>query len=309
MIRISVIGAGRNRNGIGEYIAKYFHKNNARVVSLLGTTEESSARASVAVKKYGIDATPYTDLHGMVDKERPDAIVIASPPETHGEYLQKCGEVGVHVFCEKPFIWPPGEDSRKTVENILQGFRKKKLTVAMNSQWPFALSDYERICGKINLGKRNTFFVLLSPFCQGKEMIPDSVPHALSLLYVLFGPGEISHLMVDSNDPAAMTLRFQYLGQGKDCEVTLELSHHEQQPRPFRFGLNGRLIQRHLDPATYDFYFEHKGRRFRITDPLESSVRNFVEALEMSKEPLIGPPHIAATTSLLKGIYESCREI
>ena len=39
-MKISIIGAGRNNNGIGEYIAKYFHKNKAIVTSVLGTTKK-----------------------------------------------------------------------------------------------------------------------------------------------------------------------------------------------------------------------------------------------------------------------------
>ena len=69
-MKVSIIGAGRNRNGIGKYIGKYFQKNGATVTSVLGTKEKTSHNASSALKQYGIDATPYTDFNKMVEKER-----------------------------------------------------------------------------------------------------------------------------------------------------------------------------------------------------------------------------------------------
>ena len=49
----------------------------------------------------------------MVEKEKPDAVVIASPSSTHYEYLKKCVEAGVNVFCEKPFVWQHSGDMGK----------------------------------------------------------------------------------------------------------------------------------------------------------------------------------------------------
>src|SRR3972149_1888963 len=72
--KISIIGAGRNRNGIGEYIGKYFHKHRGKVTSVLGTTEKTSLQASLALRKYGIEARPYTDFDQMVRAEKPEAV-------------------------------------------------------------------------------------------------------------------------------------------------------------------------------------------------------------------------------------------
>ena len=261
----------------------------------------------MSLKAYGIESTPFTNFDAMVEEQRPDAVVIASPSRTHLDYLQKCTDLGVHVFCEKPFIWPLGENSSEAVEGLLQRFQTTGVRVAMNSQLPFALNDYAKLCGRIDLKRRNTLFILLSPFCEGTEMVPESVPHALSLLYVLFGRGEIVDVTVKSADSRKMTLRFRYVVQEKECEVTIQLTYHEEQPRPFQFGLNGRTVNRHLDLATYTIYFEYEGTRVRIEDPLELSVINFMNAMEKRVEPLIGPSHIAATTSLLKGIYDELK--
>ena len=89
-VHISIIGAGRARNGIGEYIVKYFHQHGAVITSVLGTSEKTSFQASLGLRKYGVEARPYTDFDRMVERENPDAVIIASPSSTHYEYLIKC---------------------------------------------------------------------------------------------------------------------------------------------------------------------------------------------------------------------------
>jgi hypothetical protein len=305
-MRVSIIGAGRNRNGIGEYIGKYFHAHGATVTSVLGTTGETSQGAAVALGKYGIDAAPYTNLYRMLEKENPDTVVIASPSTTHYEYLTKCVEAGVNIFCEKPFVWDPPGDLEKTTKELLGRAREKKLTVAMNSQWVFALKPYEELCGRIDSNKTNRFDVLMSPFSPGKEMIPESVPHPLSLLYCSVGAGEIRDLSFESPEERVMVITFTYgAGQG-DCDVTLTLASQKTQPRKFQFGFNGKIVSRGIDVGNYEISFQYGATQLRIVDPLGLSVRNFIEAVREKADPVVGGSHILNNMVLLKQIYDGC---
>ena len=67
----------------------------------------------------------------------------------------------------------------------------------MNSQWPFALPYYDELCGTVDANTIERFDMRLSPLCSGKEMIIDSVPHALSVLFCKCGPGEIKELAIE----------------------------------------------------------------------------------------------------------------
>jgi len=304
MIRVLIVGAGRRRNGIGEYIAKYFHKNKAQVVAVLGTTQETSLRAASALEKYGIASTPYSDFDEMVDRESPDVLVIASPASTHYDYLARGLESGLHVFCEKPFIWGVAGPLEKAVSHVLNRAREKQLTLAMNSQLPFTLNDYEKLCGKMERRESNRFYAAMSPFASGAEMIPDTMPHVLSLLYAVFGEGRVKNVRFESTTPRDLKIEFQYAGSSGICETRVELASHERQPRPFRFGWNGKIVNRSLDLANYDIYFDHEGQRLKIQDPLEASVINFIEAFERKVEPLVGSRHILNNTVLLKEIFD-----
>jgi len=307
-LNVSIIGAGRTRNGIGEYIGKYFHQHGAKVTSLLGTTEKTSLQASSALRIYGIDAHPYTNFDEMVRGEKPDAVVIASPSSTHYEYLLKCLNLGLHIFCEKPFLWDDHNDIRKRIGGIFEKAREKKITIAMNSQWPFSTDDYEEICGKIRIKETNNFFIRMSPFSPGKVMIPESVPHPLSILYCGLGAGEIQKLSFESEGEGEMSIRFTYLFGTRACETFIRLVHQKTPPREFSFGFNDKIVSRSLDLKNYEIYFNYGSKKLRIVDPLELSIKNFMEALEKKTDPFIGPPHILHNMSLLKEIYDGFGE-
>jgi len=308
-MKVSIIGASRNRSGIGEYIGKYFHKNGAKVTSVLGTTEETSRNASSGLRKYGIESNPFTDFFKMIENEKPDVVAIASPSPTNYPFLRGCVELGLNIFCEKPFIRPDVDDTSEKVEDILEKVKEKRLTVAMNSQWPFAVKYYRRICGGIEIKKSNRFFMTMSPFATGKEMIPEAVPHALSLLYCLLGGGEISDLIFEPAGKDEMFMKFRYDFGARHCEVFLKLVNKEKQPRDFQFGLNDKIVRRSLNLKNYDIYFNYGSKRLKIADPLELSVRNFMTAVEKKVEPLIGYSHIVSNMSLLKIIYDAYREV
>ena len=304
-MKVSIIGAGRNRNGIGEYVGKYFHKNSAEVRSVLGRTEETSRKASLNLQKYGIISNAYTDLHEMVERERPDVVVIASPSSTHYDYLVKCVDLGLNIFCEKPFLNPDLDDVKARVENILEKAKEKKLTLAMNSQWPFALKYYKKVVGEIEIKKSNRFFISLSPITSGREMISEAVPHALSLLYSVLGEGEIGNLMFESPKEEEITIKFKYLFGKKDCEVWINLVKGIEQPRELQFGFNDKIVKRSLNLRNYDIYFNYGNRKRKIADPLDLSVKDFIRAVEKRSEPLVGYSHILCNMASLKNIYDS----
>ncbi len=307
-MKVSIIGARKKRSGIGEYIGKYFHRNGATITSVLGTAEKTARDASLGLRKYGIDSTPYTDFYKMVESEEPDTTVIASPPSTHYEYLVKCVDLGLNIFCEKPFVWEEANDTRGMVEHLFEKARQKNVTVAMNSQWPFSIRYYEEMCGPIDSEKTNKFSITMSPLSRGREMIPESLPHALSMLYSVFGDGEIVDLLFQFHK-GKMVVRFQYQSETNDCDVFINLVRKVQQPRDFCFGFNDRIVHRILNLGNYDIYFGYEDKKIKIIDPLELSVRDFIEAVGGQREPLIGYHHIMSTMSLLQGIYDGCRKV
>jgi hypothetical protein len=304
-MKVSIIGAGRNNNGIGEYIAKYFHKNMVSVISVLGSTENSAQNAAIRLKHYGIKASAYNDFNRMIKDERPDSIAIASPLPTHFEYLIKSVEANLNIFCEKPFIWK-NHGPYKPIDFVFQQAENRNLKIAMNSQWPFSLPEYEALCGSIDKKKTDTFFIHLSPMVAGKEMILDSVPHALSILYSALGKGKVKNIDIDSSDNK-MKIKFMYHTKDNKCKVLINLQREKKQPRSFKFGFNEKIVNRFLDLKDYSIYFKYLDKTIEVTDPLELSVKDFITSVKTKREPKIGKMHIIATNNMLKNIY-TCYE-
>ena len=306
-MKTAIIGAGKNKSGIGQYIGKYFQKNGAIVTSVLGTTEKTARKASSILTQYGIDAAYYTDFDSMMRRERPDAVVIACPALAHYEYLINCVKEGVHIFCEKPFVWQDKNDIdiNSLLENIFETAESNDLTIAMNSQCPFSLPYYEELCGPVHSQKLNTFFIRLSPMVSGKEMILESVPHALSILYIVLGDGQIGNISIQGYKEKIIT-QFHYIFTTGYCEVMIELVRTILPPRSFSYGFNGKIIHRVLDLDTYDISFKYSDEILRIKDPLELSVQDFISAVRDKREPLIGKAHIMSNMVLLKKIYDCC---
>ncbi|MBT8351395.1 MAG: Gfo/Idh/MocA family oxidoreductase [Deltaproteobacteria bacterium] len=304
-MKVSIIGAGRNNNGVGEFIAKYFHQNKADVISVLGTTRNTAQNATDRLKRYGIHASAYSDFYRMIEEERPDSIAIASPALTHFEYLIKSVKANLNIFCEKPFSWK-NHDQTKQIDYIFQKAEDHNLKIAMNSQWPFSLPAYESLCGHIDKKKTDSFFIHLSPMVAGKEMILDSVPHALSILYSALGEGKIKNINFDSNKNK-MKIGFIYHTNSSKCKVLISLVREEKQPRSFKFGFNDKIVSRGLDLKDYDIYFTYLDKTIKVADPLELSVKDFLSSVKYKREPQIGKLHIMATSDMLKNIY-NCYE-
>ena len=305
-MNVALIGSRRNRSGIGQYIARYFHQNGASVTAVLGTTERSASAAAAALQEYGIAATAYTDFTVMAKDNLFDTVVIASPTATHYEYLIKSLEAGAHIFCEKPFVFSEKDDIEKMLTSIFTLAEAGNLTVGMNSQWPFSLLSYEKLCGSIEPGKVDRFFMRLSPICTGKEMILESVPHALSILYATCGMGTLDNLTIHHPDEEQMTLHADYRSRHARITVEIELIRNEHPPRELAFGFNDLLVKRSIALDTYDIFFNHAKKIRKIVDPLTLSVQDFISSVRDKREPLIGKTHIISTTLLLKQAYAGC---
>jgi hypothetical protein len=303
-MKIAIIGARRERTGIGGYIARYFHQNGAHVACVLGTTDTTAAMAAEALAPYGIKARPYRDFSEMVGQEDLDAVAIASPAQTHYTYLSASMEHRLSVFCEKPFLDPSRDDLPGDLETLFHLARKNGATVAMNSQWPFCLPSYEELCGTLLPEKVHRFSIRLSPLSTGREMIPDSVPHGLSLLHAVLGAGTVHDLSFEKGD-SSLGITFTYASTDTDCAVNMQLVRETTQPRTFSFGFNGHVADRFIDMASYEISLAFGDHQLVIPDPLGLSVRDFVDVRESGQHPVIGTDHIISTALNLKQIYNA----
>jgi predicted dehydrogenase len=75
-----------------------------------------------------------TDTYGSVDelleRVRPDAVVVGTPPDSHAELCLRAIDAGCHVYCEKPFVVTTGEADR-----VIEAAKAAGRMVAVNHQF------------------------------------------------------------------------------------------------------------------------------------------------------------------------------
>ena len=69
-------------------------------MEIVGACDVVLERAQEAAAKYGGNA--YANFVEMYDTEKPDAIVVCTPPFAHGDIEEEAAKRGIHIFVEKP---------------------------------------------------------------------------------------------------------------------------------------------------------------------------------------------------------------
>ena len=98
VLRIGCVGIG----GMGSNHVNILSRNpRVKIVALCDLISEKCERA---IKHYGLDADTrvYTDFREMIDKEKLDAVDIATSNDFHSIIAVYAFERGLHVFSEKP---------------------------------------------------------------------------------------------------------------------------------------------------------------------------------------------------------------
>lgn len=180
--KIGVIGAGS------------MGKHHARILSwlpgakLAGIADLNEELAKEIAQKYTVPA--YKNFEAMLPEV--EAVIIATPTQTHFEIGQKCLNAGKHVLMEKPFTTTSDE-----AKKLLDLARSKQLVLAVGLIERFnpafmvlkKLIRNEKIIG-INIQR-------FSPFPEritDTDVIFDMMIHDLDLLINLLPKDEIEEL-------------------------------------------------------------------------------------------------------------------
>ena len=93
-MRVGFVGVG----GIAHRHLNYSAQRDD--VEMVGYADVELSRAQAVAEKFGGNA--YQDCKELYEQEKPDAIVICTPPFAHGEIEEEAAKRGIHFFVEKP---------------------------------------------------------------------------------------------------------------------------------------------------------------------------------------------------------------
>jgi len=126
MVRIALFGLGA--------VAERIHL--PACASLPGTEviaacEPDTERRERMGRRFGIRRL-YPDAAKLLENERPDLVIIGTPPDSHRDLCLLTLEAGVHVFCEKPFVGTVSE-----ADEVIAAADRRNLLVGVNNQYRF----------------------------------------------------------------------------------------------------------------------------------------------------------------------------
>ncbi len=96
-LRVGLIGLGKVVHDIHVPACR-----SVAEVEIACACEPDRARRQAFESRYGVPAR-YADAASMLASERPDLVIVATPPQTHHDLCLLALQQGAHVFCEKPF--------------------------------------------------------------------------------------------------------------------------------------------------------------------------------------------------------------
>lgn len=322
--RIAIIGVRTLRQGLGEHFARWLVAAGAQVPAFVARTPESAEAGRVVLAKHGIDARGFTSLAALLDAEPVDAVVIASPAETHADHLVAALAARLHVLCEKPLVWGL-EDVAEAAVELEDRFESEGLILAEHCQWPETLGAFEALHPGVLDEALESFEMELAPSSLGGEMLVDALSHPVSLLQAILE--RHASWMGWGDAPSLEAVRFSTRSEDArriDVELDLRdamdepiaarirLTHTPNQPRPAAYAVNGRRADRIVDPADYsmrlaDLSDPAAPRYVPLLDPMQTAVAKFVAAVRRGSDPEREPGSIGERMRAVAEIVSAFR--
>lgn len=187
-------------------------------VDLVAGCDPNAATRERAAQRWSIPRV-YERPEQMLDTEKPEVVVVATPPLTHPELCLLALERGCHVFCEKPFM-PSLEDA----DRVIDAAHKRNRVLAVNNQYyqmPVFKTAKARIergdAGRLHFIEVNQRMYLLpadeggwKAALQDRRVLYEFGTHALDLVCQFFGAYPVSLTARTTQGDALVVLRLDF---------------------------------------------------------------------------------------------------
>jgi predicted dehydrogenase len=313
--RVAIVGARRARQGLGPFVARELVAAGAEVAGILGT---SAATVELALRELRaraqLDARGYVALEELVAREKPDALAVLAPIETHEGYLERALARGLSVLCEKPLVWG-GARMAERAQRLATEFARRGLVLVENCQWPFALAAFRELCPGALEGGPRSFGMHLTPAQGGASMLPECLPHPLSLLQAL-APGDDARVEAprfaatpsgELERARALVVEFVYRAGAARVEARVELAASDETPRRAGFGVNGCFAERLVRTSDYSLCLAAGSRWVDLPDPMRGVVREFVTELRGGEAVTTRAREMARRAEMLETLASAAR--
>ncbi len=289
-LKVAILGA----SGIGKFHARDFSNAGCDVCAILGSSKESSIKTAEMLKeKFRINAKPYYEIEELL-KEKLDAAAICTPPLLHEEQARKCLQRGLHVLCEKPFVFNKNYQGYEITKKLFESAERKGKILTVNTQWPCILENLEKY---IEINKIREFSMYMEPGTKGIGLITEMVPHMNSMLIRLVPGGKATNIDFLVLREDEIKVRFDYDNGKNNCKVEYDIRFKADRPRAVVFNINKHMFERAIGD-NYQQFLLHGNEKIVIPDPFSGSINKFIAATSGAYSPLISEEEILENVKL-----------
>src|SRR4028119_1785429 len=99
--RYAMVGTGHRGTGMwGVDLAKHY----SDVLEFVGLCDTNAKRLAAGRELIGVECPTFTDFDEMLDKVRPELLMVTTVDSTHIEQITRALERGIEVITEKPMV-------------------------------------------------------------------------------------------------------------------------------------------------------------------------------------------------------------
>ena len=282
-LRVAVVGARRTVMGTGGFLARQAHAAGAEIVAIVCSNYDSARAASEELLADGIRPEVYAEEEDMLAEMNPDVVIIASPTNTHIDWIQQCLDSQAHVFCEKPL----STSGAKHCDDLIRAFSANELLISENCQWPFTLDAWQTLHPLGDITTARKFSMLLSPKLRGEHRWQDILPHPLSLIQKISpGPAHIEKVAYaeHSSDSLDSALRFEYCTHSRALECEIILEDMGTLPPPAEYSIDDKLCHRIIGEHYQMQFTAHANEpqnAVSVGDPMGQNLRQFLKRVNL----------------------------
>jgi predicted dehydrogenase len=297
-LKIAVLGA----SGIGKFHVREFLAAGANVTAILGSSKESVEKTADSLNlEFGFHPKTYVKLETLLQTEHLDAVSIATPPQMHYDQAKKCLEAGLHVLCEKPFVFNSYSENGKPTAELIALAKNQNRIVTINTQWPSVL---RYVAPLVDISRVESFFMYTQPGERGIGMLWDHLPHTNSMLVKLIPGGRAEEIKFSETSEEENDVDFIYRSHDSLCQVHYKFKFKATRPRDLWFSINGVEFKREIGEAYQQKLITGKAN-IEIEDPFKASLKMFVDSIKGMAQPLISTAEIIENVLLQDDIIKA----
>jgi predicted dehydrogenase len=291
MISLGIVGVGKM--GLSHLSIANTHPK----VRIAGLCDATGYVLDVLSKYTGLAA--FGDYRDLIERAKPDALIVATPTRTHAEIVRYALERGLHVFVEKPFCLSVEEGAELAALAKRMGVVNQ---VGYHYRFVGAFQEARRLLEKGAIGELHNYRVeaygpvVLQPKgstwrsskTEGGGCLYDYASHAANLATYLFGmPAGVGGSAVRSvfskgvDDEVYATLYHDNGVTGQLCINWSDDTHRKMSMRVEAWGRSGKL---NADRQECQLYTRSDGWNVRYTTELTDAVRYYVRGEEFSAQ-------------------------